>query len=259
MTSCAGLKLGKGEDPILDLEDHASIETSRDGRGKFSPLIDIGNGKEVPKARVLRELERATFSKVPGSTDRLNRCAGLSRYSKTTLPDLTCGLVDSTSSGLLSIGDPAATVVKCEGKFFLAIIQINEIFFDTSPVLEISPRFLMEPTVSVQFQIYQVVETSQDDPDIDNADWKWNRRLECAILKTMGSSIQVIAPAIAIPEVNTPVYYFRTDELRAIAASLFSSIPIEDRCRLARLPKRSSHFPYRTNSGTSINLTETRH
>ena len=85
-----------------------------------SSIIDIGNGKEVPKARVLRELERTTFSKVPGSTDRLNRCAGLSCYSKTNLPDLTCGLVDSTSSGLLSIGDPATTVVKCEGKFFLA-------------------------------------------------------------------------------------------------------------------------------------------
>ncbi len=36
--------------------DHASIDTSRDGRGKFNPLVDVGNGKMVPKARVLREL-----------------------------------------------------------------------------------------------------------------------------------------------------------------------------------------------------------
>jgi hypothetical protein len=119
-------------------------------------------------------------------------------------------------------------------------------------VLEISPRLLVEPTVTVQFQIYQIIETSGDDPDIDGADWKWNRRLECVVLKTAGSFIQVISPVIAIPEVNTPVYYFRTDELRAIAACLFSSVPVQDRCRLPRLPKRLDHFPYRTTNGKSL-------
>jgi hypothetical protein len=176
----------------------------------------------------------------------------LSRYTKASLPDLSDGIIDSTSKALLSIGDPAVTVVQCEGQYFLAVIQINEILFDTSPVLEISPRFLMEPAVTVQFQIYQVVETSKDDPDVDGADWKWNRKLERAVLKTKGSFIQVINPAIAIPEVNVPVYYFRTDELRAFAASLFSSVPVQDRGRLPRVLKRSSHFPYRTNSGMSL-------
>jgi hypothetical protein len=246
-------QISKGEDPILDLEDHASIETSCDGRGQFSLLVNIENSKEVPKARVLRELERATFSKVPGSTDCLNRCADLSRYTKTSaLPDLSSGLVDSTSGTLLSVGDPAATVVQSEGQYFLAIIQINEILFDTYPVLEISPRLLVEPTVTVQFQIYQIIETSQDDLDVDGTNWKWNRKLEHTILKTAGSFIQVISPAIAIPEVNTPIYYFRTDELRAIAACLFSSVTVQDRCRLLRFLKRSSHFPYRTTNGKSL-------
>ena len=222
-------QISKGDEPILDLEDHASIETSRDGRGQFSPLVNIGNGKEVPKACVLQELERATFSTVPGSMDRLNWCAGLSRYLKTSaLPDLACDLIDSTSGALLSVGDPAATVVQSKRQFFLAIVQINEILVDTSPVLEISPHFLMELTVTVQFQIYQIIETSQDDPDVDGADWKWNRNLERTVLKTAGSFIQVINPAIAIPEVNTPIYYFRTDELRAFAACLFSSVPVQD-------------------------------
>ena len=133
----------------------------------------------------------------------------------------------------------------------MAVIQINEILINTSPVLEMSARFLMEPTVAVHFQIYQVIETSQDDPDVDSADWKWNQKLERAVLKTTSPFIQVINPTIAIPEINTPVYYFRTDELRAVAACLFSSIPIHDHCRLLRL-KRSIHFPYRTNSGMSL-------
>ena len=101
-----------------------------------------------------------------------------------------------------------ATVVQCKGQFFLAIIQINEILFNSSPLLEISPCFLMEPTVTVWFQIYQIVETSQDNLDIDGTDWKWNWRLEHTVLKTMGSFIQVISPTIAVPEVNTPMYYF---------------------------------------------------
>ena len=65
----------------------------------------------------------------------------------------------------------------------------------------------MEPTVTVQFQIYPVVETSQDDPNVEGANWKWNQKLECRILKMAGSLIQVISPAIAIPKINTPMYY----------------------------------------------------
>ena len=47
------LTSGAGDEPILNLEDYASIETSCNGQGKFSPHVDIGNGKEVPKAHVL--------------------------------------------------------------------------------------------------------------------------------------------------------------------------------------------------------------
>ncbi|KAH9020543.1 hypothetical protein EDB83DRAFT_2432480 [Lactarius deliciosus] len=254
----SSLELGEGEGPLLNLEDHASIETSCDGQGEFSPLIGIRDGKEISKARVLHELERATFSKVPGSTDCLNWCAGLSRYAKTSpFPDLSDGVIDSISKGVLSIGDPATTIVNCEGQLFLAIIQINNILFDASLVLEISPRFLMEPTVTVQFQIYQVVKTSNDDPDVDGADWKWNQKLEHVVLKTKGTFIQVISPAIAIPEVNVPIYFFRTDELRAIAASLFSSVPVHDRGRFLHLLKRSSHFPYRTNNARAAFVCET--
>ncbi|KAN0132252.1 hypothetical protein V8E53_010018, partial [Lactarius tabidus] len=118
------------------------------------------------------------------------------------LPDLSSDFIDSTSKALLSIGDPATTVIQCQGQFFLAIIQINEILFDSSPLLKISPCFLMEPMVTVQFQIYQLVETSQHDPDVDGANWKWNWKLEHLLLKTSGSFIQVISPAITIPEVN---------------------------------------------------------
>jgi hypothetical protein len=66
----------------------------------------------VPKACALWELERVMFSKIFGLTDHLNRCAGLSCYTKTdNLPNPMLGVIDSTSNEFLAIGDPAATVI----------------------------------------------------------------------------------------------------------------------------------------------------
>jgi len=167
----------------------------------------------VPKPRVLCELKRAMFSKIPGSTDCLGCCAGLSHYMKMTLPPCLPTVVDSTSKEFLTVRDPVATLIQCEGHFFLAVVQINNILFDSSPILKINPRFLMEPAVTVQFQIYQLVEVSSNDPDIDGADWKWDCKMEKSVMKTKGSFIQVISPAVAIPEINLPLYFFHTDEL----------------------------------------------
>jgi hypothetical protein len=167
-------------------------------------------------------------------------------------PSLDITSINSASNEVLSVGDPVATIIQCEGRFFLAVVQINDICFDASSLLEISTRFLVEPAVTVQFQIIQVVETFGDDPDINGADWKWNRNMEKAMMKTKGVFIQVISPAVAIPHINAPAYFFRTDELRAIAASLFSSIPLLERARLPNLRKRTSHFPYQTKTGMYI-------
>jgi hypothetical protein len=72
-------------------------------------------------------------------------------------------------------------------------------------------------------------------------------------MKTKGSFIQVISPAVAIPQINAPVYFFRTDELRAVAAALFGS-NLHDRSRLPNLCRRMNHFPYQTKSGIFVKL-----
>ena len=113
----------------------------------------------VPKPQVLCKHERAMFSKISGLTDCLGCCAGLSRYTKTTLPPCLPTVVDSTSKEFLTVGDPVATLIQCKGHFFLAVVQMNDILFDSSPILEINPRFLIEPAVTVQFQIYQLLKS----------------------------------------------------------------------------------------------------
>jgi hypothetical protein len=196
------------------------------------------------------------FSAMGGSTDRLGRIAGLTRCT-VTMPVVVKNGVESEpgSSGsrsVLSIGDPVATVLKCEGNIFLAIVQINDILIDNISVLEIGPAFLMEPVVTVQFQALQLIEIVDkvDDLDHNDADWKWNRKMERSIHKTRGSCIQVIDPDVSSRNPLEPVYLFNADELRALGASVIDSITEEERLRLPSV-KRSDFFPYRSR-GTFI-------
>ena len=49
----AAIPIGEGDSPLLNIEDHASIETNCDGCGKFNLLVDVGNRKMVSKACIL--------------------------------------------------------------------------------------------------------------------------------------------------------------------------------------------------------------
>ena len=155
---------------------------------------------------------------------------------------------------ILSVGDPVATLLRCEGNIFLAIVQVNDICVDHESVLEIGVELLLEHIVSVQFQVYQFVEIAhQEDPDRTNADWKWNRQIETAVLKTFGSCIEVIEPPTSIRNIGEPFYLFKFDELRAIAASLHGSIAQESYSNLPTI-RRSEHFPYQSQGDFSSPL-----
>ena len=101
-----------GDIPVgtsLSFEDHAEIEIMKEG--KHSPLVDVGDGKMILKARVLRELERAMFSKIPGSTDRLTRVAGGTRFHQQTADPTTLQSDWVFGASTLCVGDPASTIV----------------------------------------------------------------------------------------------------------------------------------------------------
>jgi hypothetical protein len=245
---------GVNEGPLLDIEDHVSIEANRNGKGKFDPFVDV-DGKKVSKPRALRELWKAMISSIPGSTNRLGRVAGLTKFT-VKMPSTMDS--SSASSGLTSAGpslfinDPATTLVRCEGNIFLSIVQVTEICVDHESVLEIGPALLMEAIVKIQFQVYQMVEiTDADDPDRNDADWKWNLHLENQVLKTRGSNIQVIDPDVSTQLVGHGVYLFKTEELRGLAASLFGSLSQEDQLKIPTV-KHTEYFPYRSQGNPSI-------
>jgi len=194
------------------------------------------------------------ISSLPGSTDHLGRIAGLTRFTVKEPSATDTVLTSAVMSELildgpsLSVGDPAATLLGCKGNIFLAIIQVNEIIVDHLSVLEISPELLVEPIVMIQFQVYQLVEvTDTNDPDYNDANWKWNQKMEKKVLKTKGSCIQVIDPSVSTRIPFEPIYLFKSDKLRGLAASLFGSISQDGYAKLLTL-KHSDCFPYRSQS-----------
>ena len=206
---------GVGEGPLLDLEDHVTIKENQDGKGKFDPLIDV-DGKKVLKPCALRELFKAMISSLPGSTNCLGRVAGLTRFTVKEPSATDTVLTSTVTSELipdgpsLSVGDPAATLLGCEGNIFLAIVQVNEIIVDHLSVLEISPKLLVGPIVMIQFQVYQLIEvTDTNDPDYNDENWKWNWKMEKKVLKTKGSCIQVIDPSVSMCIPFEPIYLFK--------------------------------------------------
>lgn len=193
---------------------------------------------------------------VPRSTNHLGHVAGLTRFM-IKAPAMTDS--STTSSGLISggpslfVNDPVVTLVKCKGNIFLLIVHVTKICVDCESVLDIGPNLLMESIVSIQFQVYQMVEiTNMDDPDHNDADWKWNLRLENQVLKTQGFFVQVINPDVSTQLAGHGVYLFKTKDIRGLAASLFSSLCQEDHAKIPTV-KHTDYFPYQLQGNLSIN------
>ena len=110
--------IGADEDnsPLLNLEDHIAIEEGRNRKGKYDSFVEV-NGKMVSKPRIIRELERAMLSIIPGSTDCLGRVAGLTRFPRASKPANLNKVPSTTNSDsilsgtTLFLNDPAVTLL----------------------------------------------------------------------------------------------------------------------------------------------------
>jgi len=148
------------------------------------------------------------------------------------------------------MGDPACTLVTCEGNMFLAVINVTDIIIDSHSHLDINQTLLAESTVVIHFQICHLIEktTPNNSGPEGNGEWRWNRKVESKVMKTQGAFVQALNPDIIVEEIGKPVYSFKTDDLRLLAASLFTSVTSETRPRLVQLKKRTDAFPYQSHS-----------
>ncbi|KAF8890598.1 hypothetical protein BD779DRAFT_1702573 [Infundibulicybe gibba] len=221
----------------LDLEDQLALEETQCG-GLIKPTLEI-DGKPVYKARILRELFK--FKTARGSTDRLKRVAGLAKFSE---PLAETSYVDAGHDHdaemrpVLSINDPAATLVQCQDKIFLAVVNVTQITIDKRPVYEIGLELLMEPIVKVHFQILHLSEVPCEAQF--NADWAWTQNMVTTAYHSQGAFIQALSPLVSTEIAGRPTYLFQSRELQAVAALLFGQLANNQQNRLPLV--RSSTF-----------------
>lgn len=195
----------------MGLDDFAGVELAADQN--ISPKIAIDDeGKVfVYKAKVLRTMYKAEGS----SRERLQRVAALKRYGSNDAVDtsvLDCSNSDGSAFGRprILVDEPAATIIRVEGRLFFAIIQITRLTFDKVDVQQIPLEILPERTVSVGFKVIcltqnlSVSNTTGNDQNTE-VQWDWNLTYSSSGM-VAGRLVQPVNPMIVDirPQSNTP-------------------------------------------------------
>jgi hypothetical protein len=147
----------------------------------------------------------------------------------------------------LRLDSPIATLLKCEGHFFVCIGEVNDIIWDLKHVEQVVLEVLSNPTIQIFYQILFLVSAIvKDDPEEKN-DWCWSQKWGSSHHVT-GQLVEPLNPAICTHDPGKPFYLFESDMLMAIGLSLLECLTSESAKSLAKV-KRSNDFPYYETSG----------
>lgn len=226
------------------------------------PVDNKPGSKAQHKSTFLRLLSQHpdSFTSLgPGSTNRLSRVCGFTRYTNSQV------ILDEDTEvrqPTLGFDDPAITLVRVDGLLFLAIIQICDIKCAGQSTCSLKVEDLALDNVRVRFEILSLRPIS---PTAENreADWEWTGRFvsfrASSTREVEGRAIQPIDPQLvsnltsrATSRTSASTYQFRTFELRALACELFKA-GLSD-VAWAEVPRMDA-FPYRTESGTHASST----
>ena len=218
-------------------------------------------GKEMSKEKALRLYSK--YRNTPGSMDRLKRVRGDERhlkpgaenYSVHESPKATN--VNESESDLI-ISDPVASLLRCEGRIWLCIGEVNGMKVDGKPVDCIDCDLLMEPTVSVSYQIIGLKPSdSQDDPTL-KFDWR-TYPIKERTFTAPGRLIQPIDPNTSTPKsIKDPIFYLLDScFLVALAASIFEVLKASDIKSIPKI-KIGSEYPHCERLGMSADFLKIR-
>ena len=231
--------------PSPDLEDAIAEELPC---GKHKPYFELG-GKEVYKARYLNH----AFSqyKKTGSTDRLKRVASIQRYA-VKLTDNHPGILDCdpmSGDDQVQMDLPVASLVRCRGRIFLCVGEVNDIIVDNQHTDHIAVEYLAEQTVVVSYQMLYIVPAKvQDDPNLKN-DWRWSGGRGLGSHRVPGRLIQPINPSLSTKEPRNPFYLFESGVLMAIGKTILGKLESGNANLVIPEVKESEWFPYREETG----------
>lgn len=258
-TSTSTTSLSTTDDSLEpDVEDYVGAEEvtsaftglasdERTGHA-FVQVSSDSDKHHAHKATVLRLLSSNSSEAL--STDRLRRVRGFTKYTPRHFENFDSD--PETGPAVLFLQDPAITLVACDEKIFLAVVQLVEIKVDGSCVQSVPESVLSEPNTQVSFQIMQLegITPTEQSPSLD---WEWAKKYE----PLPGSSPRVTVPGRFIEPINpclirsstsdSPTWSFDTKELCAFARSTFERL--RSGANLLPVVPRSATFPYRTGEG----------
>ncbi|KAI0054949.1 hypothetical protein BV25DRAFT_1816306, partial [Artomyces pyxidatus] len=253
----AGGPASDTDDLEPDLDDLAAAEepppshsTSEPSSKKRSAFVLLSPNDTSPQHKALVCKEYSRLFCVDVSKDRLRRVRGYSQYIQSADSEMPFSLADADEAGaLLTVEDPALTLVRCNNLVFLAVVQISAIQLDSQHLQSIPASHLHEPNVRMRGHIMTLVEINATHQPA-NPDWEWNTRFEPGqdLVDLDGTLVELINPSVeagtSADAKDTMMFAFHTADLRALSAILFERAHAAMH-RLQTVPI-SKTFPYRS-------------
>ncbi|KAJ7701879.1 hypothetical protein B0H17DRAFT_894919, partial [Mycena rosella] len=197
----------------------------------------------ISKASILKDLMQNRSPRL--STDRTKRVAGIPAFANQSAASHIT--FDSpTGAPSLRIGNPIATMVECEGQYFLAVAQVNDIILGSSAIDSIVLDLLSDPGVKISYQILRLIAPNSDDGANGEYDWKWSFKFEHnSITNIPGRLIHPLNPTVSNRVPGELTYLFSSEVLIAVAASIDSQLTGNYYDDIPKV-QRSDTFPYRS-------------
>lgn len=235
-----------------ELPQATSSDESPEPTGTMTQSIKF-QGQEMSKEKALRLYSK--YRNTTGSMDRLKRVRGDERHLNPGAENYSARSSKATdvneSESNLIISDPIASLLRCDGRIWLCIGEVNGMKVDGKHVDCVDCDLLMEPTVSISYQILGLQPSdSHDDPTL-KFDWR-TYPIKEHTFTAPGRLIQPIDPKTSTPKSIKDSLFYLLDSrfLVALAASLFDNQRASD---IKSIPKimPGTKYPYRERSGVS--------
>jgi hypothetical protein len=225
-----------------EIEDRMMEEDVNEAPAAFLRYITTKNGTKVNKARALALCLKD--NKTTSSTDRLRRVREVPRFNMTDVVD---GYESAFGSPSLMLGDPIASMLRCEGKIFLSIGEVINITLSNNAVEQVELELLPEDIVSVTYQLVHLTSATElDDPTL-KSDWRSKRGMNVLPMQftAPGRLVSNINPTVVNPkDPRSNVFYlFDSVALINLAAHFNHGVSLADGKKIPTVT-RSLVFPY---------------
>ncbi|KAJ7802330.1 hypothetical protein B0H14DRAFT_1664919 [Mycena olivaceomarginata] len=225
------------DDNVEDFEDTLAIHESPTCKHSPHVLVD---GKQVSKASILKDLMQHRSPRL--STDRTKRVAGIPAFANEAVPH-HIAFDNPTGAPSLRIGNPVATIVRCDGECFLAVGQVNTIILGSRPMESIVLELLPDRGTKISYQIFHLAPVNSGDEPGDKYDWKWSLGFESRTIHNVpGHLVHPLNPTVSNQVPGKPTYLFSSDVLITVAANIDGYL-----AHYNAIPEigQSETFPYR--------------